>query len=602
MMKSAGKPLMIVENIFQMPLPEAPNATCPVAYLPRHKRMLRLLALLLGLSGVLLPPVGTLPALYAQFGPEICGDGIDNDSDFLVDYEDPDCNTSDDDQDGITDIAEGNLTADSDLDGDPDSRDLDSDNDGVPDAVEGHDANRDGVADVLPRGVDADSDGLDDAYDPDQGGTVAPLPDGDGDGTPDFRDSDDDEDSIPTVAEDPNNDGDPTNDDTDGDGIPNYLDADDDNDGLLTRLEDANGDGNPTNDDGNNDGIADYLQANDRVTGVVWRDQNGDGLRSLSDPFVPNVTVVLISALTQTPVVTTTSTITGWYQLTAPTGGEYTVAFLSSSNFLPTLRDQGNNDNVDSDILGVSDSSSSIKGRSAILTLGYAGLEQNVDAGFILPAVLNVFVFDDLNRDGTRQVGEALLAGSVVILIDAGSQEVARSAPENNGNIRFANLLPGQYSLEIIPPNLYQVDWLKLLPVPRLTTGDDLRYEVPLYLNAKAVTLTSFTALYQKATIQVDWVTSVELRTQGYHLYQGTDDIFDHAQRMTTAMVLGQGSNGGDYLITFPYDPAYDAPLETVRFWLVETEISGQELRYGPVRVRQIVAPTIFLPVIRAVR
>ncbi len=520
-----------------MHLPEEPNATHAVAYLQRHKRWLLLLALLLGLGGNLFLPVATLPALYAQFGPEICDDGIDNDSDFLVDYEDPDCDTRDDDLDGIADVAEGDLAVDSDLDGEPDSRDPDSDNDGVPDAIEGHDANRDGQADVLPSGIDADGDGLDDAYDPDQGGIAAPLPDHDNDGWPDLRDSDDD-DNIPTVAEDPDNDGDPTNDDTDGDGIPNYLDADDDGDGIPTAAEDANGDGNPLNDDTDGDGIADYLQPNDRVTGIVWRDQNGDGVRALNDPFVPNITVVLVATLTQTPVVTTTSTITGWYRLTAPTGGEYTVDFISSSSFLPTLRNQGNNEALDSDILAVGNGSSDIKGRSVILTLGYAGLVQNVDAGFVTPAALNVFVFDDLNRDGARQLGEALLAGSVVILVDADGQEVTRSAPENNGNIRFANLLPGQYTLEIIAPNLYQ----------------------------------------------------------------GTDDIFDHAQRMTTAMVLGQGSNGGDYLLDLPYNPAYDAPLETVRFWLVETEVSGQELRYGPIRVHQIVVPTIFLPIIMGVR
>ncbi|MDY7395071.1 hypothetical protein UMM65_07445 [Aureibaculum sp. 2210JD6-5] len=67
----------------------------------------------------------------------------------------------------------------------------------------------------------------------------------DKDGFPNYIDSDDDGDGIPTSQEDLDGDGDPTNDDTDGDGIPDYLEEDDDNDGTLTKFEskteDANG-------------------------------------------------------------------------------------------------------------------------------------------------------------------------------------------------------------------------------------------------------------------------------------------------------------------------------------------------------------------------
>lgn len=71
----------------------------------------------------------------------------------------------------------------------------------------------------------------------DENGNYPNAQDTDGDGIPDYMDSDDDGDNIPTIDEDINGDGDPTNDDTDGDGIPNYLDDDDDGDGILTRNE-----------------------------------------------------------------------------------------------------------------------------------------------------------------------------------------------------------------------------------------------------------------------------------------------------------------------------------------------------------------------------
>ncbi len=70
--------------------------------------------------------------------------------------------------------------------------------------------------------------------------------------------ADHDNDSILSIEEDPDGDGNPFNDDTDMDRIPNYRDADDDGDGILTIKEyDRDGDGYP--DDEDNDGVPNYL-------------------------------------------------------------------------------------------------------------------------------------------------------------------------------------------------------------------------------------------------------------------------------------------------------------------------------------------------------
>ena len=72
--------------------------------------------------------------------------------------------------------------------------------------------------------------------------------------------TDHDLDSVSSILEDPDGDGDPRNDDTDGDGFPNFLDPDDDNDGVLTKDE-GGADCDPTNDfnDPNNPTLPDYL-------------------------------------------------------------------------------------------------------------------------------------------------------------------------------------------------------------------------------------------------------------------------------------------------------------------------------------------------------
>lgn len=91
--------------------------------------------------------------------------------------------------------------------------------------------------------------------------------DTDNDTIPNYLDSDDDGDNIPTINEkpDPNNDGNISDaQDTDLDGIPDYLDPDDDNDGIITRYEDSNNDNNPATDTTDPSVGYDYL--NNQVT------------------------------------------------------------------------------------------------------------------------------------------------------------------------------------------------------------------------------------------------------------------------------------------------------------------------------------------------
>ena len=197
----------------------------------------------------------------------------------------------DDDGDGISDIVEGSL--DSDGDGLIDSLDSDSDNDGLSDLFEadrpsalGIDNDRDGIDDAFDvdftGGVDTNADGIDDSL---------TLADTDGDGMPDYRDSDSDNDSISdreeqllvslsnldsdadglddavdvdqTLGTDSNGDGQDDStislEDMDGDGLLAFRDKDTDGDGITDINE---------NGDFNGDGVNDRLQAEVEVQAV----------------------------------------------------------------------------------------------------------------------------------------------------------------------------------------------------------------------------------------------------------------------------------------------------------------------------------------------
>ncbi|MEQ9442437.1 MAG: T9SS type A sorting domain-containing protein [Cyclobacteriaceae bacterium] len=202
-----------------------------------------------------------------------------SDSDAFPDYRDVDS-----DADGITDNVEAQSVADfvapggTDTDGDgwvdeydtdnggtpitlvdtdgdglEDYRDTDADNDGVGDKIESRDADLDGKADINAANSDADNDGLDDNFDPDSGGTVAPVLSSDSDLIPDYRDIDDDNDGILTSNEDTNGNNRYYDDFSQGGGaVPDYL--------FSTNDPDRDGIANDTDLDDNNDGISDIDQ------------------------------------------------------------------------------------------------------------------------------------------------------------------------------------------------------------------------------------------------------------------------------------------------------------------------------------------------------
>lgn len=264
---------------------------------------------------------------------------VDSDGDGI-----PNLHDSDSDNDGISDSDEG--TVDSDDDGVLDFLDRDSDNDGLPDAVEqaavsvasvkyvadavvvqkavvaNIDTDRDGLADYvdidsdndgIPDNVEAniilsndvDMDGINDQFDVDvTGGQDSngdniddsyQIVDFDGDGTPDFRDLDSDNDSIFDIIEaggrDDNGDAqidDPQQDqgsllvplDTDGDGLGDWRELDSDNDGVFdiayAQVVDIDNDGKVDGSgDADGDGIADSVDRSPGFGSVGDSDADG---------------------------------------------------------------------------------------------------------------------------------------------------------------------------------------------------------------------------------------------------------------------------------------------------------------------------------------
>ncbi len=257
-------------------------------------------------------------------GPDCDGDGLPNfyeggansDLDPILDSCDLDS-----DNDGILDSVEG--IEDFDDDGIPNYRDRDSDDDGIPDAIEanrgaeptGYSSSEGNVA-----GTDADGNGIVDALETAAGSgvMVAPLPDSDNDGNPDYLDLDSDNDGILDIIEAGGEDSDLDGQvdgllDTDGNGLddriestpleipntdetfensngltnlPNYIDIDSDSDGIDDTRE-----GYSTADydfptlltDTDSDGIIDFWDVSTFSTPITPYDRDSDDVPDYMD-------------------------------------------------------------------------------------------------------------------------------------------------------------------------------------------------------------------------------------------------------------------------------------------------------------------------------
>ncbi|WP_372653060.1 gliding motility-associated C-terminal domain-containing protein, partial [Draconibacterium sp.] len=213
---------------------------------------------------------------------------LDSDCDGVPDNDD-----IDDDDDGILDIIEeenalDQTSLDSDGDGIVDRLDIDSDNDGIVDNIEWQSTiAEDGEYDyILPSGTDSNGDGWDDAYDPANNGITYEPWDMDLDGTPDYLDTNTDnegeDDNIEGWDEFPN----------DSIADVSFIGNDADRDGLDDAYDTYNAITEGWSRGLNATGSDAYLQDTDNDGVRDWRDAVDDRTPpeqfACGEPVIPN--------------------------------------------------------------------------------------------------------------------------------------------------------------------------------------------------------------------------------------------------------------------------------------------------------------------------
>ena len=183
------------------------------------------------------------------------------------------------------------------------------------------------------------------------------------------------------------------------------------------------------------------------LSGNVYRDDNDDGIRQVAEPMLEGVTIRLFD-LSGSKIAETTTDLQGRYQFEMLRQGTYRIEETTPNGYLDGKDRVGT---IQGRIVGQLDGADAIQ--SIVLPTGMVG--EDYDFGEQLVASLQGQVFEDLNEDCIFDPDESPLAGVRIELLNAAGQVIKTTLTDADGNYRFADLMPGVYSVRELQPTGY---------------------------------------------------------------------------------------------------------------------------------------------------
>ncbi|MFC2084140.1 SdrD B-like domain-containing protein [Bacteroidota bacterium] len=183
----------------------------------------------------------------------------------------------------------------------------------------------------------------------------------------------------------------------------------------------------------------------------VWFDTNGDGIQDQGEPGVSGVAVELHND-NGFLIATDTTDNNGFYGFYNLIPGYYYVQFILPQGYSFTSKDQGSDDQIDSD--------AGVDGKTVKVLLLAGGCDLSWDAGLVEtppePSCLGDRVWFDKDHDGIQDIGELGVQGVVVKLYDgSGTSLLNTTVTDAVGYYKFDNLVSGTYKIKFELPAGY---------------------------------------------------------------------------------------------------------------------------------------------------
>ena len=203
------------------------------------------------------------------------------------------------------------------------------------------------------------------------------------------------------------------------------------------------------------------------LRGLAWLDADGDGLQEASESPLAGTLVSLWEdtdgdGVADAFTATTPAATDGTYVFNGLPPGDYEVRFSLPAGSVPTARDSGSDDSLDSDIGST--------GRTSLVSLATGEILDGVDAGAYWPVTIGDFAWSDTDGDGAYGSDEQGAANVGVTARWAGPDGVFGTA--DDATFDATTGADGSYTIAGLPPGTYEVS-ADIASDGELTFGDD---------------------------------------------------------------------------------------------------------------------------------
>jgi uncharacterized surface anchored protein len=296
----------------------------------------------------------------------------------------------------------------------------------------------------------------------------------------------------------------------------------------------------------------------------AWIDSDYDGVQDAGETSNPGGVLSGITVTLRLPdgtaIATTTTDVDGYYTFTNQQPDSYYLRFESlPTGYFISPQNRGDDDLLDSD----ADLSTR---RTATTTLLPGENDPNWDLGIYNFSALGDRVWNDIDRDGVQDGGEAGVPNVTVRLFRVGQAGAVTSTTTNgSGFYTFTNLIPADYFVEFVPSGGWAIS-------PRDLGGDDTLDSDISLVTGQTISITlsagesdsSWDAgLYQTASIgDYVWIDrnsngiqdaseNEGVRDFSVQLYDGTGSLVNSTATDSSGRYRFSGLIPGDYYVRF---------------------------------------------------